>query len=209
MAFLAVVLFSGAISGTIQGVANFVLVEPVLDRAIYLENKALFDSGAEQDSIEFRVAQEEYRLWQKGGQLISSTILGMSIGSLFGIIFSYTKKSLPSSDIIKKTLILAAIMWLILFIIPFVKYPSNPPTVGDVDTVNERMALYAGLIAVHQDICRIHMLSCFRNQIRPYFQDKLPYLVLALLAQNLPRPECTRYLIQRPKMPKISSFTTQ
>ena len=72
MAFLAVVLFSGAISGTIQGVANFVLVEPVLDRAIYLENKALFDSGAEQDSIEFRVAQEEYRLWQKGGQLISS-----------------------------------------------------------------------------------------------------------------------------------------
>ncbi len=145
---MAVVLFSGAISGTIQGVANFVLVEPVLDRSIYLENKALFDSGAEQDSIEFRIAHEEYRLWQKGSQLISSTILGMSIGSLFGIIFSYAKKSLPSSDIIKKTLILAAIMWLILFIIPFVKYPSNPPTVGDADTVNERMALYAGLIAV-------------------------------------------------------------
>ena len=131
LAFLAVVLLSGAISGTAQGMANFVLVEPVLDKAIYLENKALFDSGNEQDSVEFRIAHEEYRTWQKGGQLVSSAILGMSMGSLFGLVFGYARKSLPSSNILKKTLILAVIMWLILFIIPFVKYPSNPPTVGD------------------------------------------------------------------------------
>ena len=148
LAFLAVVLLSGAIAGTVQGMANLVLVEPVLDKAIYLENKALFDSGAEQDSIEFRVAHEEYRVWQKGGQLVSSAILGMSMGSLFGLVFGYARKSLPSSNILKKTLILAVIMWLILFIIPFVKYPSNPPTVGDSNTVSERATLYVGLIAV-------------------------------------------------------------
>ena len=148
LAFLAVVLLSGAIAGTAQGMANLVLVEPVLDKAIYLENKALFDSGAEQDSIEFRVAHEEYRVWQKGGQLVSSAILGMSMGSLFGLVFGYARKSLPSSNILKKTLILAVIMWLILFIIPFVKYPSNPPTVGDSNTVSERATLYVGLIAV-------------------------------------------------------------
>ena len=101
LAFLAVVLLSGAIAGTAQGVANLVLVEPVLDKAIYLENKALFDSGAEQDSIEFRVAHEEYRVWQKGGQLVSSAILGMSMGSLFGLVFGYARKSLPSSNILK------------------------------------------------------------------------------------------------------------
>ena len=148
LAFLAVVLLSGAISGTAQGMANFVLVEPVLDKAIYLENKALFDSGNEQDSVEFRIAHEEYRTWQKGGQLVSSAILGMSMGSLFGLVFGYARKSLPSSNILKKTLILAVIMWLILFIIPFVKYPSNPPTVGDPNTINERTTLYVGLIAV-------------------------------------------------------------
>ena len=119
LAFLAVVLLSGAIAGTVQGMANLVLVEPVLDKAIYLENKALFDSGAEQDSIEFRVAHEEYRVWQKGGQLVSSAILGMSMGSLFGLVFGYARKSL--SNILKKTLILAVIMWLILFIIPLLK----------------------------------------------------------------------------------------
>ena len=99
--------------------ANLVLVEPVLDKAIYLENKALFDSGAEQDSIEFRVAHEEYRVWQKGGQLVSSAILGMSMGSLFGLVFGYARKSLPSSNILKKTLILAVIMWLIQGVLSF------------------------------------------------------------------------------------------
>ena len=87
LAFLAVVLLSGAIAGTVQGMANLVLVEPVLDKAIYLENKALFDSGAEQDSIEFRVAHEAKRLScsAPGNQIVSlfsSAILGMSMGSL-------------------------------------------------------------------------------------------------------------------------------
>ena len=67
-------------------------------------------SGNEQDSVEFRIAHEEYRTWQKGGQLVSSAILGMSMGSLFGLVFGYARKSLPSSNILKKTLILAVIM---------------------------------------------------------------------------------------------------
>ncbi len=145
---MGVVLLSGIIAGSVQGVANFVLVEPVLDRAIEFENRALFDSGAEQDDVEFRMAHDEYRLWQKGGQIVSSAILGMSVGSLYGLLFGYAKKSLPGSHTIKKTLALAAIMWLILFLVPFVKYPANPPTVGDPDTIDERTALYVGLIAV-------------------------------------------------------------
>ncbi|MDI1495821.1 MAG: Cobalt transporter subunit (CbtA) [Cenarchaeum symbiont of Oopsacas minuta] len=148
LAFICVILVSGIVAGTIQGIANFVLVEPVLDRAISLENMALFDSGDVQNTVEFRLEHEAYRTWQKGGQIIASAILGMSFGSLFGLIYAYVKKSLPSSDTIKKSLILAAIMWLVLFAIPFVKYPSNPPTVGDPATVGERTMFYLGLITV-------------------------------------------------------------
>jgi len=36
---------------------------------------------------------------------------------------------------LKKTFTLAAIMWLTIYIIPFLKYPANPPTVGDPETV--------------------------------------------------------------------------
>ena len=39
-------------------------------------------------------------------------------------------------------------MWLVLFTIPFLKYPANPPTVGDGDTVVLRGILYLSFIAI-------------------------------------------------------------
>lgn len=37
--FLAIVLISGALAGTIHGVSNLILVEPYLDTAIGIENQ--------------------------------------------------------------------------------------------------------------------------------------------------------------------------
>ena len=48
----------------------------------------------------------------------------------------------------KKTLILAAIMWFSIYIVPFLKYPANPPTVGDGETVVLRAILYLSFIAI-------------------------------------------------------------
>ena len=39
-------------------------------------------------------------------------------------------------------------MWFTLFVIPFLKYPANPPTVGDGETVVLRGILYLTLIAI-------------------------------------------------------------
>jgi predicted cobalt transporter CbtA len=39
-------------------------------------------------------------------------------------------------------------MWLTLFFIPFLKYPANPPTVGDPETVVLRAILYISFIAI-------------------------------------------------------------
>ena len=49
---------------------------------------------------------------------------------------------------VKKTFVLAAIMWLTIFLIPFLKYPASPPTVGDADTVVLRQILYLLFIAI-------------------------------------------------------------
>ena len=75
-------------------------------------------------------------------------ILGMSIGALFGVVFAYSRNSLPKGHTVKKTFVLAAIMWLTIFLIPFLKYPANPPTVGDADTVVLRGILYLSFIAI-------------------------------------------------------------
>ena len=146
--FILIVLLSGCFAGTIYGALNLIIVEPYLDDAINIENQNLFSSGEEIDGPQFWVEYYEYRSWQKGGQILAGAILGTSIGSLFGIVYALSKKSLPSRNNIGKTLILAGLMWFTLFVIPFLKYPANPPTVGDGETVILRGILYLTLIAV-------------------------------------------------------------
>ena len=39
-------------------------------------------------------------------------------------------------------------MWFTIYLIPFLKYPANPPTVGDAETVVLRAILYLSFIAI-------------------------------------------------------------
>ena len=141
-------MLSGAFAGLIHGIVNFAIVEPYLDQAIGIENQNLFDSGEEEDTPQFWAEYESYRTWQKSGQILAGVILGTSVGALFGIVFALTKNSLPGTNYVKKSLILAGIMWFTMYLIPFLKYPANPPTVGDGETVVLRAILYLSFIAI-------------------------------------------------------------
>lgn len=146
--FIAIVLVSGAMAGLVHGTVNFAIVEPYLDQAIGLENESLFASGEAEDTLEFWAEYESYRIWQKSGQVLAGVILGLAMGSLFGIVFALSKNSLPGKNDISKAVILSAVMWTTLYLIPFLKYPANPPTVGDADTVVLRMILYVSFIII-------------------------------------------------------------
>jgi hypothetical protein len=142
--FIAITLISGAIAGTILGAANQVIVEPYIERAIALEMRGAEQSGEIINPFEFAA----YRFWQKGGEIAAGTILGMSLGSLFGIVFAYGRGSVPGSNDKKKALIIASIMWFTLFLVPALKYPANPPGVGDPETILYRQALYISFLAI-------------------------------------------------------------
>ena len=146
--FLAIVLVSGALAGTIHGIANLAIVEPYLDEAIGIENQNLFASGEEEDTPQFWIEYNSYRDWQKGGQVLAGAILGTSISALFGIVYALSRHALPGKNDLRKTFVLAAIMWLTVYFIPFLKYPANPPTVGDGETVVLRAILYLSFIAI-------------------------------------------------------------
>ncbi len=146
--FIAIVIISGALAGAIHGTVNFAIVEPYLDQAIGIENENLFASGEEDDNPQFWADYEEYRVWQKSGQVLAGMILGIAMGSLFGIVYALSRNSLPGKNDVTKAVILAAIMWLTIYLIPFLKYPANPPTVGDAETVVLRSILYISFIAI-------------------------------------------------------------
>ena len=146
--FITIVLVSGAIAGFVHGTINFALVEPYLDQAIGLENESLFASGEAEDNLEFWAEYESYRIWQKSGQVLAGVILGLAMGSLYGIVYALSRNSLPGKTDVTKSVILAGVMWLTIYIIPFLKYPANPPTVGDGETVMLRAILYVSFIAL-------------------------------------------------------------
>ena len=144
--FVIITLLSGAIAGTVLGAINQALVEPYIDRAISLETQDAIKEGEVIDPVEL----QNYRMWQKGGEIAAGTILGMSFGALFGVVFVYSRSLLlpQSNSNIRKALVLAGIMWFVLFLIPALKYPANPPAVGDPETIYYREALYIGLLAI-------------------------------------------------------------
>ena len=87
------------------------------------------------------------------GEVVASTIYGItiygiSLSALFGIVFVYSRNSLPGSNNKKKALVLTGIMFVALFLIPSLKYPANPPAVGSPDTIYYRESLYVGFIAI-------------------------------------------------------------
>jgi predicted cobalt transporter CbtA len=144
VAFILITLVSGAIAGTILGLINQILVEPYIDQAIAIEVENTVASGESVDVDEL----VQYRLWQKGGEIVAGTILGTSISALFGIVYIYSRDSLRGSNNKKKGLILAGIMFFVIFLIPALKYPANPPAVGDPETIEYRESLYTRMLVI-------------------------------------------------------------
>lgn len=144
LAFILITLISGAIAGTILGLINQLLVEPYIDQAIEIEVQNTVASGEPVDLDEL----VQYRLWQKGGEIVAGTILGTSISALFGIVYVYSRDSLPGSNNKKKGLIFAGIMFFVIFLIPAMKYPANPPAVGHPETIEYRESLYIGMLVI-------------------------------------------------------------
>ncbi len=150
LTFIFVSLLSGVIAGVILAGINYFVAEPFIDQAIGIEVDNSIASGEVVDFDEL----SSYRVWQKEGTFAAGAFLGLTYGAILGIVYVISRKYLPSSDDRKKALILAAIMCLSLYVVPFIKYPANPPAVGDPETIGLRDSLYtsyqlaSGLIAL-------------------------------------------------------------
>ena len=142
--FLVVTIISGAIAGTILGIINLAVVEPFIDKAIELETQNDIEAGENVNTDEIA----GYRIWQKSGEIVGGTIYGISLSSLFGIVFAYSRNSLPTNNHKVKALFLASIMCFVLFIVPALKYPANPPAVGEPETIYYRQGLFVAFLGI-------------------------------------------------------------
>jgi predicted cobalt transporter CbtA len=173
--FIIITLFSGAIAGIVLGLINQAIVEPFIDKAVSIETQRHIARGESVDTIQ----QSQYRIWQKGGEVVAAAMYGVSLSTLFGIVFVYSRRSLPGFTNKKKALFLAAIMFFVIFLIPALKYPANPPAVGNPSTIYYRETLYVGFIAVSGFSALALALSYKRLQT--YSPEKPTWLIVPLI----------------------------
>lgn len=176
--FIAITLIAGAIAGILLAIINQGIVEPYIDQAINIENQDAIAQGEVINPQELN----DYRLWQKGGEIAAGTVLGVSLGALFGVVFAFARNSIPGSNNKKKALILAGVMLLVIYIVPALKYPANPPAVGDPETIYYRESLYIALLTI-SGFSALGLASLYRK-----FGDKkakeivIPVIYIGIIA---------------------------
>ena len=82
------------------------------------------------------------------GLLTATCVFGLALGGLFALVFAAVQGRVSKLRPSATAGLLALAGYLIVFVIPFLKYPANPPSVGNPDTIGRRTALYLSMIAV-------------------------------------------------------------
>lgn len=83
---------------------------------------------------------------QQAGGMVAAVLYGAAVGAVFTLAYALVRHRLRTTDDWRASVALAAAGFAAVFLLPFLKYPANPPAVGDPDTIGRRTALY--LLAV-------------------------------------------------------------
>jgi lysylphosphatidylglycerol synthetase-like protein (DUF2156 family) len=82
------------------------------------------------------------------GLLTGTVVMGVALGGLFSLVFAYAYGRLGNLHARATSALLALGAFLTITAIPFTKYPANPPTVGNPDTIDKRTMLFLAMIAI-------------------------------------------------------------
>lgn len=147
--------FAGAAGGLLAGVFGLGFAERAMDRAVRLES-ARERAGEAMRAATGATTTHHADVFGRGtqhlGLLVASLATGLALGVLFGVLFAlvHRDKNSPATDGDgwRRSLTLGGAAWFAVFLVPFVRYPANPPGVGNPDTVDVRTRAYLTALVI-------------------------------------------------------------
>jgi predicted cobalt transporter CbtA len=141
----------GLLAGLVGAVLAFVFArlcaEPVIGRAIAYE-EARTEAEQAQGVHEHGVELFTRGVQANAGLGFGVLLFGVAMGALFAVLFClvYARATNPMPQ--RLSVLLAAGAFVAVYLVPFVKYPPNPPAVGQSDTIGMRTGWYLVMVLI-------------------------------------------------------------
>jgi predicted cobalt transporter CbtA len=141
-------LLAGALAGVLAFVFARIFAEPVIGRAIDYE-----DGRSDAAAAMLGIHEPDMEVFTRGVQAnigIGFGVLafGFAMGALFAVAFivAYTRFTAVSPRAL--ALLLAGGAFGAVYLVPFLKYPANPPSIGHPETIGERTGRYLLMVVL-------------------------------------------------------------
>jgi predicted cobalt transporter CbtA len=144
---MRLLLVRGMLSGVAAGVLALVFArlfgEPQVDSAISFESA--FDA-AKGDAPEPELVSRGIQ--STLGLATGVLVYAVAFGGLFALAFAIAHGRIGRLSPRVTAVVVALGGYLTAFVVPFLKYPSNPPSIGNPDTIDERTAIYVVMVVL-------------------------------------------------------------
>lgn len=179
---LKAAVLAGLVAGLLAAAFHWIFTEPLIDRAVAIEASAHAAAGAAHDEpVVGRPAQ-------KLGLFVGFLLYGGAWGLLFGLLV-YAVRSWFDGARGGGGFFLAVLLGWAAAIFPLLKYPANPPGVGEAETIGYRQELFLLFIALSLigAFTALAVERSFRESVRARIAVIAAYLVyLAAIFLALP-----------------------
>jgi len=133
----------GILAGLITFAFAKIFGEPQVDLAIAFEDHMHQMAGdAPEPELVSRQIQSTI------GLLTGVVVYGCALGGIFSLVFAYAYGRMGRLGARATAALLAAAGFVAIILVPQIKYPANPPSIGNPETIGIRTELYFGMIVI-------------------------------------------------------------
>lgn len=166
-------LLRGMLVGVTAGILSFgflkIVGEPPIDRAIAFEaqhDAANAHAAAHSNGAAITEPELVSRTVQSGIGLLTGVIVySAAFGGLFALAFALVYGRIGDFSPRATAALLAALGIVAVYIVPNLKYPASPPSVGEAGTISMRTALYFSMIAL--SLAAVILAGMLRARLQP------------------------------------------
>ncbi|MFF4399780.1 CbtA family protein [Streptomyces sp. NPDC001480] len=126
-------MLAGLAAGVLALVVAYLLGEPNVDKAISFED-------AHSHEHEMEVVSRS--LQSTAGLATGVLVYGVAFGGIAALAYCFALGRIGRFSPRATALLLSGCALLAVYVVPFLKYPANPPSVGEPDTIGKRTTLY-------------------------------------------------------------------